>query len=166
MHYTLPITAGTYQASRKDSINTGVFKVTGADFGAHDLLILMSYKVTGNGNAALFVDFGFDGTYYYFNTGAKRRIDLGTAISNGQPEGICFIDALHGYTSNEYLDLPWPLGSVTQSIRSFNIYNYIKNYYKRNQKLISTPQAGTFRYNEDTNRYEGYDGNHWNPFNY
>lgn len=170
-HYVLPITAGTHVAQKKDSYNTGDFKITGASFGAYDLLILIGYKVIGLGDCALFLDFGFDGTYYYFNSGAKRRLDIGFATDIGQVEGICFVNALHGYASNErftYNVFGVPF-TVDQKLHTFNIMTYIKDYYEHNQVTYSTTgsvlSAGTIRYNANTHKVEGYDGTHWNPFN-
>ena len=146
-HYVLPTTAGTYVAEKKDQINTGTFKVTGADFGAYDELILIAYEVSGIANCALFLDYGFDGTYFYFNTGAVRRLDLGSALRLGQLEGVCFENALHGYGSNERFSPPFPFSTITQHLYSFDITTYIKDYYKHNQinydKTIPLPKAGT-----------------------
>lgn len=171
VHYVLPNSAGTYIAQRKDSINTGTFKITGASFGAYDLLTLIGYEITGTANCALFLDFGFDGTYYYLNTGAKRQLNLGSALALGQVEGICFVNALHGYVSNEEFTYTIPFlgpNTINQQIYTFDIRTYIKDYYEHNQVTYSssaTPViAGTIRFNEFTDKLEGFDGTHWNPF--
>lgn len=162
VHYTLPTTAGTYAAERKDSINTGAVKITAADFGAYDELILMGYEVTGIASCALFLDYGFDGTYYYLNTGCRRKIDISSALSYGQLEGICFVNALHGFAANEKFN-PSPFPIVPQKLYSFNVYNLIKSYYEHNQQSLSgiAPIVGMIRFNSDTKKTEGYDGSHW-----
>ena len=118
----------------------------------------------------MFLDFGFDGTYYYLNSGAKRRLDIGFATAVGQVEGICFVNALHGYISNERFTytVVFPK-TVTQKLHTFNIMSYIQDYYSHNQvtynENASQLTAGTIRYNANTHKVEGYDGTHWNPFN-
>jgi len=171
VHYVLPTTAGTHSAERLDSFDIGTYKITGAAVGAFDLLILIGYETSGSANCALFLDFGFDGTYSYLGTGAKRRLDLGSAAIIGQVEGICFVNALHGYASNERFTYTIPFaGSTTidQQLYTFNIMSYIQAYYEHNQVTFSTtavpPSAGTIRFNATTNVLEGYDGTHWNPF--
>lgn len=167
VHYVLPINPGTYLAERKGSYNTGTFKITGADFGAYDLLMLIGYETTGIANCALFLDYGFDGTYAYFNTGSVRKLDLGSALTLGQLEGVCFENALKGFVSNEYFN-PSPFPAVIQQIKAFDITNLIRDYYEHNQINYNVnaivPTAGVIRFNDATNKLEGYDGTHWNPF--
>ncbi|MGF2411846.1 hypothetical protein [Ferruginibacter sp.] len=167
VHYVLPIIAGIYSAARKDSINTGAVKITGAAFGAYNELILIGYEVTGLANCALFLDFGFDGSYYYFNTGCRRKLDIGPAVLYGQLEGICFVNALHGFASSEFFSIPFPPITVGQTLYNFNVYNYIKAYYQHNQLSLTNiaPVAGMLRYNSDTKKTEGYDGSHWDILN-
>jgi hypothetical protein len=162
VHYVLPTTPGTYVAERFDSINTGGVKITGADFGAFDELILIGYEITGLANCALFLDYGFDGSYFYFNTGCKRRLNIGNALSRGQVEGICFENALKGYISNERFN-PNVFVNVPPRIYTFDITTRIKDYYEHNQLTLTgiTPQAGMIRFNTDTKKTEGYDGTHW-----
>lgn len=162
VHYVLPSTPGTYLAERYDTINTGNVKITGADFGAFDALILIGYETIGFANCALFLDYGFDGSYFYFNTGCKRRLNIGNALSRGQVEGICFVNALKGYISNEKFN-PNSFINVAQKIYSFDITTLIKDYYERNQLSITgvAPEVGMLRFNSDTKKTEGYDGTHW-----
>lgn len=162
VHYVLPTTPGTYLAERFDSINTGNVKITGADFGAYDELILIGYEITGFANCALFLDYGFDGSYFYFNTGCKRRLNIGNALSKGQVEGICFENALKGYISNERFN-PYSFINIPPQIYTFDITTRIKEYYENNQLALTEipPQAGMIRFNSDTKKTEGYDGTHW-----
>jgi hypothetical protein len=162
VHYVLPTAPGTYLAERFDSINTGGVKITGADFGAFDELILIGYEITGFANCALFLDYGFDGSYFYFNTGCKRRLNISNALSNGQVEGICFENALKGYISNERFN-PNAFLNVPPRIYTFDITARIKEYYEHNQLSLTEipPQTGMIRLNSDTKKTEGYDGTHW-----
>lgn len=162
VHYVLPTSPGTYLAERFDSINTGNVKITGADFGAFDELILIGYEITGFANCALFLDYGFDGSYFYFNTGCKRRLNISNALSRGQVEGICFENALKGYISNERFN-PNVFVNVPPRIYTFDITTRIKEYYEHNQLALTgiIPQTGMIRFNSDTKKTEGYDGTHW-----
>lgn len=162
VHYVLPSTPGIYVAERFDTIDTGNVKITGADFGAFDELILIGYETVGFANCALFLDYGFDGSYYYFNTGCKRRLNIGNALSRGQVEGICFVNALKGYISNEKFN-PNQYINVAQKIYSFDITTLIKDYYEHNQSNFSgtAPEVGMLRFNSETKKTEGYDGTHW-----
>ena len=152
-------------------MNTGGTKITGADFGAWDVLILIGYNID-NGKCYVVLDYGFDDTYLYFQTGVRRRIRIGKALDPfgtdlGQVEGICFKpNSLKGYTSNEYIRKRVHFVRITakQSIDSFNIENYIKPYYNEpvNQKNYGTEitEPGTIRYNATRKKFQGYDGTH------
>lgn len=162
VHYVLPTSTGTYLAERFDSINTGNVKITGADFGAYDELILIGYETSFPANCALFLDYGFDGSYYYFNTGCKRRLNISSALSYGQVEGICFENALKGYISNERFQA-YNIINIPPRVYTFDITARIKDYYLHNQLALTgiIPQTGMIRFNSDTKKTEGYDGTHW-----
>lgn len=163
-HYTLPITPGTYSAEKTEEYNTGAFKITAADFGAYDFLMLIGYETTGTFNSALFLNFGFNSTDdMYLNSGSVRRLDLGSVLDNGQLEGICFENAISGYASNEVLNP----NLVNQSIYKFNISNFIKDFYSNeanNINLTSPEVEGVIRYNPINNKIEGFDGVQWVQF--
>lgn len=162
VHYVLPTAPGTYVAKRFDEINTGNVKITGADFGAFDELILIGYETVGVANCALFLNYGFDGSYFYFNTGSKRRLDIGSALSRGQVEAICFENALKGYIANERFN-PISFLNVPPRIYTFDVSTLIQEYYKHNQLTLTSipPEVGMIRFNTDTKKTEGYDGTHW-----
>ncbi len=162
-HYVLPTTPGTYIAQRIEQVNTGNIKITGAEFGAFDELILIGYEITGFANCAVFLNYGFDGSYFYFNTGSKRRLDIiGNALSIGQVEAICFENALKGYIANERFN-PISWVNVPPRLYTFDITEFIKRYYENNQLSLTgiTPEKGMIRFNTDTKKTEGYDGTHW-----
>ncbi len=168
-HYTLPIIPGTYKATKRDTFSTGGVRITGADFGAYDSLILVGYETSGVATIAMFLNYGFDGTYYYLNTGNKRRLNIGSVASYGQVEGVAMKNALEGFISNEYFirKVLMITIEVPHSLYTFNIFDYIKEYYKKNPidlNKLSNPEVGTIRYNKNTHKIEGFDGTHWNPF--
>ncbi len=168
-HYTLPTRAGTYVAKLRESYNTGDVKITGADFGAYDMLVLVGYEVQGVGNIVVFLDYGFDGTYYYLNTGEVKKLTLGTAGTYGQIEGIAMKNLFKGYISNEYFfrKVLFFKFEVVQSIVPFNLKKHIEEYYKKTPLDLykfATPKEGTIRYNKNTHKIEGFDGTHWLPF--
>lgn len=172
-HYTIPAEPGTYQAIKRDTFDTGTFKITGADFGAYDLLVLTGYEVAGFPSVAMFLSYGFDGTYFYFNTGNKRKLDVGGVSEYGQVEAVTMKNPFEGFMSNEYFyrkgkffGIPYEV-EVPQTLQSFNILDYIKRYYEHNPidlNELSQPAEGTIRYNPNTHKFEGFDGTHWNPF--
>ncbi len=166
-HYTLPIEPGTYTAKLREQFSTGGIKITGADFGAYDMLVLVGYN-TSNGNIALYLDYGFDGTYYYFNSGQIKKLNLGWAGNSGQVEGVSMKDIFRGYITNEYFKKVFFFTfEVKQTLAYFSIKEYIEEYYKNNPLDLykhATPKEGTIRYNKNTHKMEGFDGTHWMPF--
>ncbi len=165
-HYSLPTEAGTYVAKLRETFDVGDLKITGADFGAYDMLVLVGYEVTGTAMTALYLDYGFDGTYYYFKTGQHKRLNTGGApFGAGQIEGVAMKDVFRGIVSNEYFKKLF--FEVKQSIASFNIKSHIENHYKTHPLDLykfATPKEGTIRYNKNTDKLEGFDGTHWLPF--
>lgn len=165
-HYVLPTTAGTYVAKKKETYNVDSYKITGADFGADDLLALVSYQTSGFAFCGLFLNFGFDGTYDYLETGTMRFFNIGSAAFIGQIEAVCFKENLELFISNEYINPP-VFPPVQQSFYKQNIINFIQPFYEHNQKTFGnfTLEEGLIRYNSITDKIEGFDGTHWNSFN-
>lgn len=169
-HYVLPTTAGDYSATKKETYDVGSYKITGAEFGADDLLALVSYEVTGVANCALFLNYGFDGTYAYMNTGTMRRFEIGSAINFGQIEAVSYTTDLRIFISNERftVTLPFLPNSITvpQSFDVVDSKNLLQPFYENNPKTFGDfeLEEGMIRYNNITNTLEGFDGTHWNPF--
>jgi hypothetical protein len=101
VHYTIPITAGSYTAIRLDSVTTNGFLITGADFAENAQLMLVGYKVTFPAECAFWYCYDFPNSDECFDKGNKRQIDLGNALTLGQIEGVCFKDTNGGFVSNE-----------------------------------------------------------------
>jgi hypothetical protein len=101
VHYTIPSVAGSYVATRLDSLNGKGILITGADIFENQL-ILIGYQVVAPAHCALWYIYDFDNTSnQFFTTGNKRKIDIGSAITLGQLESICFENAQGGFASNE-----------------------------------------------------------------
>lgn len=119
VHYTLPISAGSYVAVRMDSLNTSGTLITGADFASNSQLMMLGYKNTGTAEASLWYIYDFGNTDSFFVKGNKRKIGVGDALLVGQIEGICFADSSRGFASNERFN-PIAAVDVLQKLYSFN----------------------------------------------
>lgn len=166
-HYVIPATAGTYIAEKKETYNTGDYKITGAEFGAYDLLALVGYQASFPANIGLYLSYGFDDTYNYLTSGSTRFFNIGSVATEGQVEAICFKDALNIYIGNEKFSrviFGIPI-NVSQSLYHYNITDYIKPYYTNNQvqynNVARIVGPGTMRYNDKLHEFQGYDGTHW-----
>lgn len=164
-HYVLPTNQGTYTAKKKETYDVGTYKITGADFGADDLLVLLGYEVDIPFNTGIFLNYGFDRTYSYLQTGTMRFLSMGSVLAVGQVEGICFKKSLELYVSNERFVATY-FYTVPQRFYNTSIANLIQPYYQNNQKVFGdfVHEQGMIRYNSITGKVEGYDGSHWNPF--
>jgi hypothetical protein len=166
-HYILPTTPGTYNAKKKGEYDVGSYKITGADFGADNLLALVGYQVTGFAICGLFLNYGFDDTYAYLQTGTMRFLSIGSALVFGQIEAITFKKSLQLYISNERFDPPGNFFQIVpQQFYDSSITNLIQPFYTANQQVFGdfVLEPGMLRYNYITGKVEGYDGSHWNPF--
>lgn len=105
-HYRLPDTAGSYTATLLDSFDTQQFEITAADFADNQQLMLIGYQTVVPANCALWFVYDFSSEDSCFARGNKRRIDLNSALVNGQVEGICFSDTSGGFVCNERFTHP------------------------------------------------------------
>lgn len=168
-HYVLPTIAGDYIASKKETYEVGTYKITGAEFGGDDLLALVAYEVTGSANCALYLNYGFDSTYAYLNTGTMRRFLIGSAISVGQIEAVSYTTDLRIFIGNERFTAPLPFPfnfTVPQGFDVVDSKNLLQPFYENNPRTFGdfVLEEGMIRYNSLTNTMEGFDGTHWNPF--
>lgn len=137
VHYTIPTTAGTYIATKIDSLNTQNILITGADFASNKALMLIGYQSTGAANCGLWFITNFDNTDSFFLKGNKRKIDIGSAISVGQVEGICFADSLHGFASNERFN---PIAQVDVSQKLYGFQSDVWYPYSINTSVKDAEQ--------------------------
>ena len=120
-HYLINgTTGGTYLASPVDTLPTD-YLVTGADISPNGkVIVLLGYQTSGFGNHFMHVLSDFTGNFFF--KGNKRKISLPNALVMGQAEGICFIDNVSGYISNEGVSSPI---TVTQKLRTFNTSSFV-----------------------------------------
>lgn len=168
-HYVLPSSSGTYIAEKKESYDTGDYKITGAEFGAYDLLALVGYQVSGIPNIRFYLSYGFDDSYNYLTSGSTRFFNIGSVLSKGQVEAVCFKNPLYVHIGNESFTRVVPIFgtvNVSQQLYGYDILSKITPYYSQNQVIYSEQlpktSSGTLRYNDKLDQYQGYDGTHWN----
>lgn len=168
VHYSLPVEAGTYVATRLDSLKTDELMITGASLGADDEILLTAYYVVSSAplsaTFALFLIFDFDHTDYFFNTGNKRKFTMAgllDANAAGQIEAVCFVNATHGFISNEYAQQSFL--TITNKLKTFNTLPWILDSYKHNPKYPGEP--GMVRYNSTLEKYEVFTGTYWEYLN-
>lgn len=128
VHYTLPIQAGNYTATKIDSLFTQDYRITGADFATNKQLMLIAYQTTGLADVALWYIYDYNNADSVFATGNKRLIQCGNAIQYGQTEGICFKDTANGWVSNEKFN-PIAQVFVPQSMYVFDTKNWYPYQY-------------------------------------
>lgn len=158
VHYSLPIEAGTYIATRIDSINTSGYMLTGADVGASDEILFTSYDKRGN--CALFLVFGFGDSDHLLSEGNKRQIDLPFVLTTGQVESVCFVNGVHGFIANEYFKKS--IFTVTNKLSAFTTAQWIIDYYKQNPKPA---KKGMLRFNATSEKFEMFNGTVWENLN-
>lgn len=96
-HYVLPTTPGTYVATLVDSVFVDG-QITSAAFSSDSILLLIGYKPPA------YSPFAFVAWDYHQNnlfSGNKRRLQLGSVLTMGQQEGVCFSSGKKGFISSE-----------------------------------------------------------------
>lgn len=96
-HYVLPTTPGTYVATFIDSVFVDG-QITSAAFSSDSILFLIGYKPPAYSPFA-FLAWDYQQTDLF--SGNKRRLQLGTVLTMGQQEGICFSSGKKGFISSE-----------------------------------------------------------------
>jgi hypothetical protein len=105
-HYVLPSVAGKYTACPIETFNAGGL-ITDAAVSQKGEIVLLGYKNTGGKfwNCFLWV-FGVDGSNCL--TGKQHtRIELGSALSLGQTEGLAFNEGNRLWISSERIRSGW-----------------------------------------------------------
>ncbi len=96
-HYVCPKDSGTYSLTHVETIDVGG-QISGATVNASGIVMLLGYtKPTYPCFAWIFWDYSGS----KFNTGNKRKIDMGNTLYPGQTEGIALIGN-RAYITNEY----------------------------------------------------------------
>ena len=95
-HYTLSPEPGTHTAQLKETYDINGL-ITGADISDDSQIVLLGYNELG----FIFMWILFDFEQSDFFSGNKRRIELGTALTNSQTEGIAFRENGYGYICSE-----------------------------------------------------------------
>lgn len=115
-HYVIDGTAaGSYTADSLETLATNYLVTSAAITPNRKAIALLGYQNTGFRNHFMHLLSDFSGGMYF--DGNKRRIDLPTALTMGQAEGICFRTNSYGYISNEGVTNPIV---IKQKLHSFN----------------------------------------------
>ena len=96
-HYVLPTNPGTFVATLVDSVFVDG-QITSAAFSSDSILFLIGYKPPA------YSPFAFVVWDYHQNnlfSGNKRRLQLGSVLTMGQQEGVCFSSGKTGFISSE-----------------------------------------------------------------
>lgn len=96
-HYVLPTTPGTYVATFIDSVFVDG-QITSAAFSSDSILLLIGYKPPAYSPFA-FLAWDYQQTDLF--SGNKRRLQLGSVLTMGQQEGVCFSSGKKGFISSE-----------------------------------------------------------------
>ncbi len=99
-HYVLPAQAGTYVAKKRSTFGSDGL-ITGADIAPDGTVVLIGYTAIGTGFMWLLFD--YQDTNFF--SGNKRRIELGSPVSNGQIEGVAFLKNGYGYIVSENISI-------------------------------------------------------------
>ncbi len=119
-HYVIPAEPGFWSAPVRHSFNAQGL-LTSADINSQGTILLLGYTPAGFNYMWLLFD--YPGNEFF--QGNKRKIMLGTALTNSQTEGLAFKDLHTGYISSEQFDL----GSteLPPKLLGFNIEQWVEN---------------------------------------
>lgn len=117
--YKLPAQPGTYSIAPVDSLEANGL-ITSAARSADGAIVLLGYDNVIPAPCFLWLLFDYPGTDFF--AGNKRRFSLGSAVTAGQVEGICFTDNRSGFVSNERFQ---QIVNVPPRLKRFDISAYI-----------------------------------------
>ncbi len=120
-HYTIPAIPGDHSAQLVETFDVGGL-ITGADISENDELVLIGYTEIGINFMWLLFDFNDN----QFFSGNKRKISLGTGITNSQTEGITFRGNGYGYVCSEEFKVNNQI-VLPQKLLSFSIEEWVDN---------------------------------------
>ncbi|MCC7524832.1 MAG: T9SS type A sorting domain-containing protein [Chitinophagaceae bacterium] len=126
-HYIVSAVPGTYVATKEGSFDAGQILITGATKANDNIVILLGYSDEFPAPCVVWMISGFTTMDELFTTGNKRRIGLGSAVSDGQLEGITAVKQTRVLISNEYFDPPL-FDEVAQTLYGLNTDEWTSNY--------------------------------------
>jgi len=122
-HYVLPAEPGSHIAQLRETFDVDGL-ITGADVSVDGTIILLGYE-----NGGAFFNFFwllFDYSEEHFFGGNRRRINLGTPLTNSQTEGIAFKNKYEGYVCSEQYDLAGGF-DLPPKLLAFSIEEFLDN---------------------------------------
>lgn len=123
-HYVVPNVPGTHVAQKKETYNTG-FLVTGASVQNFGVISLVGYQKTGLLPVSMCLLFDYKNNLLF--NGNKRKFSLSSMLTNGQVEGVAFLNNGVGFISNEYISQSGI--TVTAKLKKFNIAPYLPSRF-------------------------------------
>lgn len=110
-----------------DSLDVGGL-ITGAAIRADGKVVALLGYNPQSLQVFVWILFGYPSNKFF--SGNRRRIDLPSATSSGQMEGICFVDDYRLWISNE------KLGLVPARVRQINIRNLIQPFFTPSNPIV------------------------------
>lgn len=133
--YTIPAIPGVHIAQLQDSISAAGL-ITGASISSNGVVVLVGYDNAIPPPCFLWALYDYSGSSLY--SGNKRKFSIGSAITVGQTEGICFRSGEYGYISNERFQQS--IFNVAPQLRSFDLSPFLI----QNSTSINVPLKHSF----------------------
>ncbi len=126
VHYTIPVTAGTYTATKLDNLATDGVLITGATKLNENIVALLGYNPPGiNERGWIWLITGFTSMDNLFTTATKKqKLDLGTILYTGQIEGIAAVKQTRVLITNERISSPF---IIKAKLVGADLQEYITN---------------------------------------
>ncbi len=124
-HYTIPRIPGVHVAQLRDSLDVDGL-ITGADIGEDGVISLLGYTEVGFNFLWLLYDYD---DHHYFS-GNKRKINLGTALTNSQTEGITFTQNGEGFVGSEKFN------TLPPRLLSFATREWTEDFISGNEEVL------------------------------
>lgn len=138
-HYVLPNVPGTHIAKNKETYNTG-FLVTGASVQNLGVIALVGYQKTGLLPVSMCLLFDYKDNLLF--NGNKRKFSLSSMLTNGQVEGVAFLNSGVGFITNEYISQSGI--TITAKLKRFSIASYLP------ARFLLTKPVASFSANQTT----------------
>lgn len=122
VQYRIPTTPGNHTARKLGEFDTEGILITSATMAGNNILLLLGYSKTAI--CKIFVISGFSDMDHLFETGNKRTINIGTALTNGQIEAIVAPNQTWALISNEY----FATTNISPKLYSVSLQPFIPQY--------------------------------------